>query len=131
MGSTSTIRFPRLDAIEPSPASNAKVIPRLSNRLTVLLHLLGIRLSLDHAGHHEFLYRVDADTEGRWTIHLFFADRDAIPLVPSLTNGIVGPAERPSVDAQEFVEQRLEHLKNMERLTGSDPWWDHDRAQAA
>jgi hypothetical protein len=124
-----TVRFPLLDARRTGSAGNINK-PRLSNRLTVFLHLLGIRLSLSHAGHHAFLYQLDADEADRWTIHLFLADEDAIPLVASLRNGVVERSQPASFDPREFIEQRLEHLNKSDRLAGRDPWWD-DRAQAA
>ena len=126
-----TVRFPWLDAIETSLASTIRDRRPLGNRLTVLLHLLGIRLGLGHAGHRQFLYQLDGDPVGRWTIHLFFAEQNAIPLVASLTNGVVGLGEPASFDPREFIEQRLERLNNLDRLTSRHPWWDHERRRAA
>jgi hypothetical protein len=121
-----TIRFPWLDATEGSPATNTKNRPRLGNRLIVLLHLLDIRSGLDHPEHRQFIYRMVGDEAGRWTIHFFFADESAIPVVASLTNGVVEPGQPANPDAMQFVEHRLEHLNKLDRLIGREPWWDHE-----
>ena len=123
-----TVRFPAIDRPQTMPKAGER--RRLDERLIVWLHRAGIRMALTQAGRRRFLDHMDADPAGRWRIHIFCADQDAISLVAGFTNGVVGPGDPSGFDARAFIEQRLTSLEERDQLKARDPWWADQSATA-
>jgi hypothetical protein len=126
-----TVRFPidaaaleRCQAVDDAEREYALA----AERLPVRFQQMWLRSGLAQAGHRHFLDHLDFHPAEGWRIHIFFADRNAISIVQSITDGAVGHGDPRGFDAESFVRDQLERLHGANRLIGGHPWWDEEFA---
>ena len=69
-----------------------------------------LRRNLVQHGYHRFLDHLESDPAGGRRLHFFVFDEAALPLLDELTEGLCGPGDPVSFDAEEFVLERIRHL---------------------
>jgi len=94
--------------------------------LSIRCHRANLRAALFRERHRQFLDYVEGDPGGRWRIHLFLGDEDAIVLLPKITTGYVGCGDPVAFDPRAFIERRLSCIEKCYRLTGRYDWREDD-----
>jgi len=129
-----SIRFPRCEPVwafegwDMDADGHARCLEHAlrCEELLVRCHRLNLRQALHGQGCSTFLDRVEGIIGDRWRIHLFLADEAVGQMLPALTVGEVGTGDPSTFDPRQFVERRIERVKNTHRLTGRYEWLGDD-----
>jgi hypothetical protein len=74
-----------------------------------------IRRALSERSFHH-LQHLEQDREGRWRLHLFLVDDEALQFLDEITKGAIGPGDPITFDPDQFLRERL-----------PDCWWAQER----
>ena len=106
-----TIRIPRSEDSSPRPQTHSDfwqaAKARMADRRAVYAYRDELRATLIEHGHRRFFDRLEADPEGGWRLHLFFADDDAASLLDEIGGKLCVMGDPVALDPEECVRERL------------------------
>ena len=125
-----TVRFPRTEQLwtilnerlTDDARARCTEIAWKGEALCVCARRNVLRLGLAELGCREFLDHVEADPNGAWRIHLFFADDEAVKVVPEITDGSITSGDPLHFDPARFVERQLQRKERVCQRTGRRQW---------
>jgi hypothetical protein len=73
-----------------------------------------LRRELVEHGYHRFFHHLEADPEGGWRLHFFFADEHGLSILADINEGQCGPGDPVDFDSEEFIRDRLGRLEHLD-----------------
>lgn len=124
-----TVQFPRADilrrivdqGVSPQGRTRCQEHAAKADALAIGFRRQALRSALLSLGYREFMDFLEPDPNGGWRLHLFLVNPDAVPAVPQITDGSVGPGDPVKVDPHKWVERRVAHMRRVYEGAG---WWD-------
>ena len=85
---------------------------------------IALREGLRQYGHQQVLDRLEGDPAGTWRLHLFLPAREAIDVLPVLTDGRISPGDPLAFDPEAYVTCSVQRIALLQQRTGRYSWSD-------